>query len=239
MTPCSRTWSLQNCEEIHSCCLSPSGLCILWWQPWGLWHCPSACASSSCVPSMYGCFSKIISQNSCCLASLALISYHRLFDTIMSPPPACGTSPKHPRNSRLVSEAPIWLAHFASFWVVADYHKARLAKGQKSIRRETAGTTGVGFTNLATQCAGFVELHGTGPYAVNFSSAHKLHFAAILEGWVTDAARGRCVHKSCYQIIGLPCLPPVRLWKFTPNSTYTATGQPFFVQQIKSLPNHF
>ena len=62
-----------------------------------------------------------------------------------------------------------------------DHYKASLAKGQKSIRRETAGTTGVGFRNLATQCAGFVELHGTGPCSVNFSSAHKLHFTAILK----------------------------------------------------------
>lgn len=88
--------------------------------------------------------------------------------------------------------------------------KACLAKGQKSIRRETAGTTGVGFRNLATQCAGFVELHGTGPCSVNFSSAHKLHFIAMLkegrEG--TDAACGRFVHKSCYQIIGLLGMPP-------------------------------
>lgn len=124
------------------------------------------------------------------------------------PHPVCGRSPKPPRNSGLISAAPIWLAHFASFWVDADDHKARLAKGQKSIRRETAGTTGVGFRNLATQCAGFVELHGTGPCSVNFSSAHKLHFTAILKGWVTDGACGRYVHKSCYQIMGLPCMPP-------------------------------
>lgn len=121
---------------------------------------------------------------------------------------ACGMSPKPPRNSGVVSAASIWLAHFASFWVDVDHHKACLAKGQKSIRRETAGTTGVGFRNVATQCAGFVELHGTGPCSVNFSSAHKLHFTVILKGWVTDAACGRYVHKSCYQIIGLPCMPP-------------------------------
>lgn len=202
-----------------------------------------AFAYTLCLTCFCRCFCKITDQNSCHLASSPLTFCHHLSDPVISPPPVYSMSPKPPRNSAefgLVSAEPFWLAHFASFWVDANYHKARSAKGQKLVRRETAGTTGAGFRNLATQWASFVELHGTSPCSVNFSSAHKLHFIVLLKGWVTDAACGRYVHKSCYQINRITMhtswasFESLRL-----NLHIQLQASHFIAQQIKLLPNQF
>lgn len=86
--------------------------------------------------------------------------------------------------------------------------KACLAKGQESPRRETAGTTGVGFRNLAARCVGFVALRGRPMFYKLFICTQIAFHSDAKSGEGDDAACGRYVHKSCYQIIGLPGMPP-------------------------------
>lgn len=79
-------------------------------------------------------FYKISKQSSCHLASSPL-GVLPLFGwpNHLSLPPKYDIlkkkKKKTPGNIRLVFTSPIWLAHFASFWVDADHHKSLLGQG--------------------------------------------------------------------------------------------------------------
>lgn len=111
-------------------------------------------------------------------------------------------------------------------------HKAHLATGEKSIRKESTGATGVEFRKLATQRVSFVELCDTSPCSVNFSSAYKLHFTATLKGWSLVLHVGD-VRTNLVVIMGLLCM----LGKLTRN-LHIQPYQLFVVPQIKLLPNN-
>lgn len=138
--------------------------------------------------------------------------------------PVCGMSPKPPRNSGLVS-APLWLAHFSSFWVNADHHKACFGPGTE-INKEGDSRNDRGWVQKPchTVCwLCWASWHR--PMLCKLFICTQIAFHSDAKRVGSDAARGRYVHKSCYQIIGLPCKPPVHALKFY-SSIYIYSHRP-------------
>lgn len=177
----------------------------------------------------------MIIQNSCHWPPHTTYMWHHLFDPVTS---LWHDSGKPPRNSRIGFCCTIWLAHFASFWVDTDHYKASLAKDRKSIRRETAGTTGVGFQKPCHSAFGFVDASWHRPMFCKLFM-HKLAFTAILKGGLL------MLHvEVCAQIL----LSDNRdyhacLWACFEKLLLNLHIQPKMIillhSKIKLLPNHF